>query len=131
LIVLDENILEGRRLLLEASRLSPRQIGVDVGRKGMKDDEIRRVSAPAAKHHIFHARRWFLSASVAPSALLRGLMNVGQNEIAMFVRRLLRHTHFDAQAKRMGGVIRVSHAGLALWRLRSQAEIHDVWTRPR
>jgi hypothetical protein len=40
LIVLDENILEGQRLLLEASRLAPRKIGVDVGRKGMKDDEI-------------------------------------------------------------------------------------------
>jgi hypothetical protein len=32
LIILDENILDGQRLLL--------QIGVDIGRKGMQDDEI-------------------------------------------------------------------------------------------
>jgi hypothetical protein len=40
LIVLDENILEGQRLLLEASHIPARQIGTDLGRKGMKDDEI-------------------------------------------------------------------------------------------
>jgi hypothetical protein len=40
LILLDENILDGQRLLLEASGVAARQIGVDVGRKGMKDDEV-------------------------------------------------------------------------------------------
>jgi len=39
-IVLDENILDGQRLLLEASRVAIKQIGVDIGRKGMRDDEI-------------------------------------------------------------------------------------------
>jgi len=40
LILLDENILDGQRLLLEASGVAARQVGVDVGRKGMKDDEV-------------------------------------------------------------------------------------------
>jgi hypothetical protein len=40
LIVLDEHILDSQRLALEASRASAKQIGVDIGRKGMKDDEI-------------------------------------------------------------------------------------------
>jgi hypothetical protein len=40
LIILDENILEGQRLLLESFRVAAKQIGVDFGRKGMKDDEI-------------------------------------------------------------------------------------------
>jgi hypothetical protein len=35
LIVLDENILDGQRLLLEASRFAPRQIGVN-----MKDEQL-------------------------------------------------------------------------------------------
>jgi hypothetical protein len=38
LIILDENILEGQRLLLEASRIAVRQIGVDIGHKGLKDE---------------------------------------------------------------------------------------------
>jgi hypothetical protein len=40
LIVLDENILEAQRLLLEASRFAPKQIGVSIGRKGLRDEEI-------------------------------------------------------------------------------------------
>jgi hypothetical protein len=58
-------------------------------------------------------------------------MNVGPNETATFVRRFLRHADFDTQVKRMGRVVRVSHAGLAVWRLRSQTEIHTVWSRSR
>jgi hypothetical protein len=58
-------------------------------------------------------------------------MNVAQNEVATFVRRFVRHPDFDAQAKRMGSVVRISHAGLGVWRLRSQAEIRTVWSRPR
>jgi hypothetical protein len=33
--------------------------------------------------------------------------------------------------KRMGRVVRVSHAGLAAWRLRSRTEIRTVWSRSR
>jgi hypothetical protein len=40
LIILDENILDGQRLLLGASRIAVRQIGVDIGHKGLKDEEI-------------------------------------------------------------------------------------------
>jgi hypothetical protein len=39
-IVLDENILASQGLALAARRMHLRQIGVDVGRKGMKDGEI-------------------------------------------------------------------------------------------
>ena len=56
---------------------------------------------------------------------------VGQNEVAAFIRRFLRHPDFDTQAKRMGKVVRISHAGLTGWRLRSQTEIHTVWSRAR
>jgi len=40
LIILDENILDGQRLLLQSWRLPARQIGVDIWRKGLKDEEI-------------------------------------------------------------------------------------------
>jgi hypothetical protein len=57
--------------------------------------------------------------------------SVGQNEVATFIRRFLRHPDFDTRTKRMGRVVRVSHAGLAVWRLRAQTEIHIVWSQPR
>ncbi len=40
MLVLDENIIESQAQLLRGWRFSPRQIGVDVGRQGMKDDEV-------------------------------------------------------------------------------------------
>jgi hypothetical protein len=112
LIVLDENILDGQRLLLEASRMATRQIGVDLGRKGTRDADFY---LPELRHP-----RYCLVA-----------MNVGQNEVAAFVRRFLRHLDFDTQVKRMGNVIPISHAGLAIWRLRPQTEIHAVWSRSK
>ena len=36
--VLDENVPESQRTLLRHKRIAIRQIGVDLGRKGMNDD---------------------------------------------------------------------------------------------
>lgn len=38
--ILDENVLKSQRQILQSWRISIRQIGYDVGRRGMKDDEI-------------------------------------------------------------------------------------------
>jgi hypothetical protein len=55
-------------------------------------------------------------------------LDVEQSEAATFTRRLLHHPEFDTQAKRMGNVIRVSHIGLAAWRLRAEREVYFDWT---
>jgi hypothetical protein len=51
LIVLDENILDGQRVRLEAWRLAVKQIGFDFGRKGLKDDELWFYCASTATRH--------------------------------------------------------------------------------
>ena len=38
--VLDENVPESQRALLHRKRIAIRQIGLDLGRMGMKDDEL-------------------------------------------------------------------------------------------
>jgi hypothetical protein len=129
LIVLDENILEAQRLLLEASRIATRQIGVDLGRKGMKDDAII-VLLRALRNPTFFTRdNGFYDPEFRHHRYCLVLMQVGQNEIAAFARRFLRHPDFQTVQKRMGRVVRISQIGLAAWRLRSQAEIHTVWKR--
>ncbi|MBK8430152.1 MAG: hypothetical protein IPL28_02135 [Chloroflexi bacterium] len=40
MIILDENFVESQRQLLQSWRFSFKQIGLDIGREGMKDDEI-------------------------------------------------------------------------------------------
>jgi hypothetical protein len=54
-------------------------------------------------------------------------LDVRRTEVATFVRRLLRHPQFNTQVKRMGTVIRVSYAGLAVWHLHAEQEKHYDW----
>jgi hypothetical protein len=44
-------------------------------------------------------------------------LDVRKEEVALFIRRLLRHQAFNTNAKRMGNVICVSHVGLLVWHL--------------
>jgi hypothetical protein len=40
MILLDENIIDSQRLLLQSWKIHIRQIGYEIGKKGMKDPEI-------------------------------------------------------------------------------------------
>jgi len=131
LILLDENILENQRVLLEASRIRSRQVGVDVGRKGMKDEEIIVLLRRHRNVTFFTRDAGFYQADLRQRRFCVVVMSVGQTEVATFIRRFLRHPSFDSQEKRMGRVVRVSHTGLALWRLRSPIQSHIAWTRSR
>ncbi len=102
-----------------------------MGRKGMKDDEIVVLLRQQRNLTFFTRDAGFYLPKLRHRSYCLVVMNVGQNEVSTFVRRFLRHPDFDTQVQRMGRVVRVSHAGLGVWRLRSQTEIHTVWTRSR
>jgi hypothetical protein len=127
LVVLDENILDGQRLLLESSRIATRQIGVDIGRKGMKDDEVVVLLRRRRNITFFTRDAGFYLPGLRHGRYCVVVMSVGQSEAATFIRRFLRHPDFNTQVKRMGRVVRLSHTGLAVWRLRSQSELHTLW----
>jgi hypothetical protein len=129
LIILDENILDGKRMLLDSWRLAPKQIGLDLSLKGLKDEEIIPLLRQQHDPTFFTRDVGFYDRKLRHRKYCLVLMNVGQNEVASFIRRFLRHPDFDTQAKRMGLVVRVSHSGIAYWRARAQTEIHTAWTR--
>ncbi len=54
-------------------------------------------------------------------------LDVEKYEAGIFIRRLLKHSEFNTQAKRLGRVVRVSSAGLSCWQLRVQKEIRFKW----
>jgi hypothetical protein len=47
---------------------------------------------------------------------------VGQNEVARFISRFLRHANFNTKAKRMGTVVPAGGAVLRLWRMHGNEE---------
>lgn len=127
MIILDENILDGQRLLLQAWRLAAKQIGLDLGRKGLKDEEIVVLLRRQRNAAFFTRDGDFFVPSLRHAGYCVVVAAVGQNEVAVFIRRFLRHPDFNTQAKRTGRVVRISHTGLTFWRLRSQTQTHTVW----
>lgn len=93
--VLDENILEGQRLRLESWRIAARQIGVDIGRKGMKDEEIVVLLRTKRKATFFTRDAGFYLRELRHKSYCLAVMSVGQNEVASFIRRFLRLDNFD------------------------------------
>ena len=131
MIVLDENILDGQRLLLQAWRLAAKQIGLDFGRKGLKDQEIVVLLRRQRNVTFFTRDSDFFGPGLRHPGYCIVLAGVGQNEVAAFIRRFLRHPDFNTQAKRAGRVVRISHTGLTFWRLRSEAQTQTLWNRAR
>ena len=127
MIVLDENIPSIQRELLASWGLALRQIGVDIGTKGIQDDEVI-VRLRALRHATFVTRdAGFYSRKLRHPECCLVVASVEQSEIALFVRRFLRHPEFNTQAKRAGTVIRVSRAALTVIGSRSYVETRVVW----
>ena len=127
MIVLDENIVEGQRLLLESWNIAARQVGLDVGRKGVKDEEIvvllRRLRQPT----FFTRDLGFYTRELRHEHYAIIVAAVGQYELAAFVRRFLHHPEFATHANRAGKIVRIASSGIAWWQLRRQEELFVAW----
>ena len=125
--ILDENVLEGQRRLLENWGIPFRQIGYELGRKGMEDAEIIPFLLRVRQPTFFTIDHHFHNPRLCHGRYCLVYLDVNPSEAAGFIRRLLRHRESDTQAKRMGAVIRVSHSGLSVWRIHSAREIRFHW----
>jgi hypothetical protein len=127
--ILDENILESQRQLLRSWRLHSHQIGHEVGRSGMKDEAIIPLLHELGPVTFFTRDLGFYRRQLCHARYCLVCLDVGQYEVASFIRRFLRHPHFNTQAKRMGCVVRVSPMGLRVWQ-RHLEEEELAWSSP-
>lgn len=125
--VLDENISRIQRQLLQDWHIPVRHIGYELGRKGMKDDEIIPFLLTLQQPTLFTLDWDYDKRSLCRGRYCLVCLDVKRDESAIFIRRLLRYQEFDTQAKRMGSVIRVSYSGLFVWRLYAQKEACFRW----
>lgn len=93
----------------------------------MKDDELIPFLLGLRRPTFFTLDLDFYRRNLCHARYCLICMDVGQYEAATFARRLLRHREFDTEAKRMGAVIRASHAGLSVWHLHADEETHLDW----
>ncbi len=125
--VLDENILVSQRQLLRRWRIPSAQIGDDIGRAGMLDDEIPPLLMQLQRPTFFTRDHGFYGRQLCHQRYCLVCLVVEQEEVAFFVRRLLRHPAYRTWAQRMGAVIRVSARGVNTWRPHTAEEVVDDW----
>ena len=90
--ILDENIREDQRGLLQSWEIPVRQIGVDVGRKGMKDNEIIPFLHELRDTTFFTRDLDFYNRNLCHARYCLVCLAVEKDEVAVFVRRFLRHS---------------------------------------
>jgi hypothetical protein len=128
MLVLDENLPAGQRLLLRKWRIRVRLVGADVASCGAEDENLipwlHHLSRPTffTLDRDFHRRDW-----AHPDYCLVWL-DVRGCQAAEFVRRFLRHPAFDTQAKRMGVVARVHASGIDYWRGNQRSKKSFAWS---
>jgi len=125
--VLDENVSGIQRQLLQDWGIPVRHLGYGIGRKGMKDDEIIPFLLTLSRPTFFTLDWDFFKRRLCHARYGLVFLEINRDETAIFVRRLLRHKEFDTQARRLGEVIRVSQAGLSVWRLHEEDEVFYKW----
>lgn len=125
--ILDENIPKSQRELLTGWRIKVKQIGVNIGRKGMLDEEIIPLLQGLRRPTFFTRDEDFHERRLCHAKYCLVYLPVEKAEVALFVRRLLRHSDFKTQAQRMGKVIRVSHIGISIWQRHQLREQHIKW----
>lgn len=122
MIILDENIIDSQRRLLNSWRIPVRQIGYEIGRKGMKDREIIPFLHQLNQPTLFTRDDDFYDGRLCHAGYCLVYLDVRKEEVATFVRRVLRQKAFKTKAKRMGKVLRASHVGLTVWNLHAEKE---------
>ena len=93
----------------------------------MKDQEIISLLHRLQRSTFFTRDEDFYARRLCHPRYCLVNLAVTKDEVALFVRRLLRHREVDTVAKRMGTVVRVSQVGLSVWRLHAEQAIHVAW----
>jgi hypothetical protein len=127
MIIIDENFPYSQRQLLQSWRVSFKQIGFEIGREGLKDDQIIPLLHELNKPTFFTLDDDFFKQRFCHAQYCLIYLDIAQYESAVFIRRILKHPNFNTRAKRMGNVIRVSHKGLAVWELHGDDKIQVGW----
>lgn len=93
----------------------------------MKDEEIIPLLHQLRRPTFFTLDFDYYKRRLCHRHYCLAFLNVSESEAAVYARRLLRHSEFKTEDKRMGAVIRVSHVGITAWRLNAERAVDISW----
>ena len=125
--ILDENIIASQRQLLRSWRIKVRQIGFDMSAKGIKDQDIITLLIRHSNSTFFTRDVDFYNQALCHNRYCLVCLNVGLNDVATFVRRILRHVDFNTIRKRLGKVMLVSSSKIQFYQLKFEKMQSVLW----
>lgn len=126
--VLDENIVVSQRELLRSWKVRFRRIGGEVGRLGMKDrEDIIPLLHTLQRPTFFTHDHGFYHPTLLHAGYCLVFLEVGADEIAQYIRRILRHREFRTRVQRMGKIIRIRPSRITYWQVYQRGERGLSW----
>lgn len=125
--LLDENIRDDQRALLRKWRIPFRQIGKEISRSGVADENLIPLLHRLHRATLFTQDQDFFDRSFCHEAYGLVFLEIRYKEVAAFIRRFLKHSAFNTQAKRLGMVARVRAEGVQFWRKGKGARLAISW----
>lgn len=126
--VLDELFDESIHEQLKARRIAVDRIGAGFGKTGWLDEHI--LQALHGSEKTFHTRdHGFYRRSAAHSSYCIVYYEAPIAEMAVYIRRFLRHPQFNTHAKRLGKVIKVTSQRIEFWQQGRSAKSVMRWSR--
>jgi hypothetical protein len=105
-----------------------RQIGSDIGRKGMDDvEEVLPLLHQHSPATFFTRDPGFYERVRCHPSYCLVVLSVRKDEAALYIRRFVRHPEFNTRAKRMGRVVKVSPATILWWSRDTEREQSTAW----
>jgi hypothetical protein len=128
--LLDENIRDDQRDLLKRWRIPFRQVGKEISRSGIKDENLIPLLHRLKRVTFFTQDEDFFEQHLCHDAYGLVHLDVAYSEVAIFMRRFLRHPEFETQASRLAVVAQVRANGVRFWRKFHSGLQAVTWQRP-
>ena len=125
--IIDENIIKNQCQMLRNWRIPFKQIGENIGVEGIKDNEIISLLHNTQRPTFFTRDNDFFVRKLCHKKYCIVYLSVMKEESAIFIRRFLRHLQFNTINKRKGSVVRITHSGIAVWRVKSHELKYIFW----
>jgi hypothetical protein len=127
-IDLDENVYEDQRAKLRQWGVHLVHIGHDVGRQGMQDGVIIPFLRSMRRPTFVSRDADFFDKSLCSDGYCLMWLDVRPVEVAVYVRRLLRHPDFRTWSQRRGLVLRVAENGITVWTVDEARPRRHKWS---
>ncbi|MDL1891356.1 hypothetical protein FBQ87_00490 [Sphingobacteriales bacterium CHB3] len=127
MILIDENIISTECAKPKKWKSSVRQIGLDIGSKGMKDYEILPFLLQLRKLTFLTRDRDYYNHRLCHHRYCLAWFDVSAVQFSDYARLFLQHRAFRTQQQRLGKIVHISIGGITYWSLKSRVKRSLSW----